>query len=151
VEGIEQVLVTFVLTMKQHSMEQMLPVAIPDRFVGDLFRMPSQHFVLTLLYISFHWCAVGPVPVLTWTNLSPICINIQSCLAGSNWIFPTISSISAMISGVIFSTTLTASQFSTTCSGREAPVITAETFGFFKHQASESWAWLTPNFLAIGF
>src|SRR5437660_12770889 len=40
--------------------------------------------------------------------------------------------------------------FSTTCSGRLAPVITVLTCGFFRHQASPSCAKLQPRSFAIG-
>ena len=41
--------------------------------------------------------------------------------------------------------------FSSTCSGREAPVITVETSAFFRHQASASWARVQPRSSAMGF
>src|SRR5208282_2135042 len=46
-------------------------------------------------------------------------------------------------------TTSKAFMFSSTCSGRLAPVITVLTFGFFKHQARASCANVQPMSLAI--
>lgn len=43
-----------------------------------------------------------------------------------------------MISGVSFSIDLSAFTFSTICSGFDAPVMTDETFGFFRHHARAS-------------
>jgi hypothetical protein len=76
----------------------------------------------------------------------------QSCRTGSNIVFsPTASSISVMISSVIFSITFKALTFSTICSGLDAPVMTEETFSFFKHHASANCDWVTPSFSAIGY
>ena len=41
--------------------------------------------------------------------------------------------------------------FSTTCSGRLAPVMTVETRGFFVHQAMDSWARVQPSSSATFF
>lgn len=61
------------------------------------------------------------------------------------------SSISASNSGVNLSKAFKDAQFSTTCSGRDAPVMTAETFSFFKHHASASCARVIPSLSAMGY
>lgn len=59
-------------------------------------------------------------------------------------------SISAITSGVSLSSAFRAAQFSTTCSGLDAPVMTADTFSFFRHHASASCARVISSLSAIG-
>lgn len=54
-------------------------------------------------------------------------------------------SISFMTSGVSLSSAFSAWQFSTTCSGLDAPVMTDETFSFFRHHASASCDCVIPS------
>ncbi len=55
---------------------------------------------------------------------------------GSNGLFFTIASIASTTSALNFSSTSNAFTLSNNCSILDAPSITVETFGFFKHQAS---------------
>ena len=82
-------------------------------------------------------------------QLGRCCGAFWAVLAGSrSTVSPRTSSMRASSSGG--TVTPTAFTFSCTCSGRDAPMMAAETLSFCSTQATASWAWVSPSSFATG-